>query len=196
MKFDNTFSLSSGPNKDPLIVVTVSLGVGNKHRGTIIAGLTCLWDSVNNGSTIKKQHNKPYHHKLHPNTLDYSTASGSYYTTHDVKMPSFMPDFYSIKIILHRFHVDSNEEESGIGCDIIIVCELVVQLGLSENFKHQVFQWDGATALKKEPSGLLGKTYLTSRKIGEVLIQTAEPFSNREATEMMIIILESTYGKE
>ena len=43
-KFHGKVSLSGG-TKDPIPVVTVSLGGGNIHRETIIAGLTCLWDS-------------------------------------------------------------------------------------------------------------------------------------------------------
>ena len=43
-KFDSKFSLSSGPNRDPLSVVTVSLIRGNKHRATIFANLSYLWD--------------------------------------------------------------------------------------------------------------------------------------------------------
>ena len=58
-KFDYTFSLSSG-TKEPLPVVTVSLGVGKKHRATIISGLKCLWDNRATNIMIKIQHTKPY----------------------------------------------------------------------------------------------------------------------------------------
>ena len=44
---------------------------------------------------------------------------------------------------------------------MIIVCDLMVQLGLLDNFRCQVLQWDGATVPMREPSGLLGQTYLT-----------------------------------
>ena len=39
-----SFNLSRS-TRDPLPVVTVSLRGGNKHRATVVAGLTCLWDS-------------------------------------------------------------------------------------------------------------------------------------------------------
>ena len=52
----------------------------------------------------------------------------------------------------------------------------MVQLGLLDNFKRQILQWDGASVLVKEASGLIGKTYLTSRKIHKVLIQTENQF--------------------
>ena len=51
-----------------------------------------------------------------------------------------MPDLSSIKIINHRFHLDNDKGESGIGYDIIIVRDLMVQLGLTDEFKRQVLQ--------------------------------------------------------
>ena len=70
-------------------------------------------------------------------------------------MPVFIPYFSSSNIILHRFHVDNNEGKSGIVYGIIIVRNLMVQLGFSEDFKRQVLQWDGITVPTKEPRGLI-----------------------------------------
>ena len=39
---------------------------------------------------------------------------------------------------------------------MIIGRDLMVQLGLTADFKRQVLQWDGTTVPMKEPSGLLG----------------------------------------
>ena len=52
-KLDNKFSLSSGPNKDTLPVVTVRIRAGKKNRENIIAVLTCLWDSGATNIIIK-----------------------------------------------------------------------------------------------------------------------------------------------
>ena len=38
----------------------------------------------------------------------------------------------------------------------------------------------------KEPSGMLGKSDINRRKICEVVMQTSEPVSTREATEILI----------
>ena len=65
--------------------------------------------------------------------------------SHDVKVPFCIPEFSTRKIIEHRFHVDNNKGESGIGYEIIIGCDLMVQLGLLTKFKHQLFQWDVVT---------------------------------------------------
>ena len=74
------------------------------------------------------------------NKVEYSTAIGLYCITHDVKVPFCMLEFSIIKITLHHFHVDNNEGESGIGYDMIIGRDLMVQLGLSADFKFQVLQ--------------------------------------------------------
>ena len=71
----------------------------------------------------------------------------------------------------------------------------MVQLFLSAIFKHQVLQWDGVTVPMKEPSGLLGKSDLTSRKMCKVVMHTTEPVSTREATERLVKILNITYAK-
>ena len=96
-------------------------------------------------------------------------------------------------MILQHFIVDNNEDESGIFYDMIIGPNLIVQPGLSADFKIQVPQWYGVTVPKKEPRFMLGQTYLTSRKILEVVMQTLEPVYTRGDTERLVKILERTY---
>ena len=63
--------------------------------------------------------------------------------------------------------------KSGIGYNMIISCELVVQLGLMANFKRQVLQRDGSTVQMKAPTGLLGKLDLINRNIRKVVMKTS-----------------------
>ena len=72
----------------------------------------------------------------------------------------------------------------------------MVQLALTEKFKHQVLQWDGATVHMQVPSGLIGQYNPNKHDMREVVMQTAEPASTREYTEIMIKILDITYVKE
>ena len=116
---------------------------------------------------------------MHSNEVEYSTPTGPYCKTNDAKEPFFMPEFSSSKRISHQFYVDNNEGELEIGYEMITGRDLMVQLGLSDNFKCQVLQRDGATLPMKEPSGPPGKTDLTSCNICEVAMQTAEPFYTR-----------------
>ena len=122
---------------------------------------------------------------MRSNKVEYSTDDGMYYTTHDAKVPFCTPDFSSIKTINHCFRVNNDKGESGIGYDIIIGRDLMLYLGLTDNFKHQVLQWYGATVHMKYNGIFLGKSDLTKRYICKVVMQTAEPSSTQEATKKM-----------
>ena len=102
------------------------------------------------------------------------------------KVPYLIPNFSTGKITFHRFNVDSNGGESGIGYDMIVFRELMVQLGLNENFKCQVIKWYDAALPIKEGNSLLGKIYLTGCKTHKVAMQTSEPASTRGATDIML----------
>ena len=78
----------------------------------------------------------------------------------------------------------------------MIICrDLMVHVGLTDNFKHQVLQWDGSTLHIKESSNLLGQSDLTKSKMSEVEMQTAEPVSTQEATERKVKTLNINYAK-
>ena len=89
--------------------------------------------------------------------------------THHIKLPFCMPYFFSRKIILHQFHVDKNEGDSGIGYKTIIGGNLIVKLGLVDDLNIKSLQQYCAAVPMKEPSSLLGQTYLTSRDISKVV---------------------------
>ena len=101
---DDGFNLSIG-TRDPLTVVTVSIRGGKKHRETVVAGLTCSWDSGATGSMIKRRHTEHYERNMRSNRVEYSTAAGMYCTTHDVKVHFCILEFSGSKIINHRFHL-------------------------------------------------------------------------------------------
>ena len=94
--------------------------------------------------------------KMRSNKVEYSKATVPYCMTYDTKVPFCMPSFSSIKIIFHRFHIVTNKGEPGIGYEMIIGNDLMVQLGLLEKNKCQLLQWDGTNIPMKEQSGLLG----------------------------------------
>ena len=84
-----------------------------------------------------------------------------YCKTHEVNVPFCMSDFLSSKIINHHFRVNNDKGESGIRYEIIIGCDLMVNLVLTADSDHQVVQWYGATIHMKEPSSFIGKFDLT-----------------------------------
>ena len=89
---------------------------------------------------IKRQPTRPYGRKMHYNKVEFSTATGSYCKTHDIKVPFCIPGLSISKIILHRFNIIANEGKSGIGYYMIIGPDLMVQLGLSSDFTIQFLQ--------------------------------------------------------
>ena len=86
---------------------------------------------------------------MRSNKIEYSTAAGIYCMTHDVKVPFLMPEFSSSNIINHQFNVDNEKGELGIGYETIIGHNLMVKIGLYDDFKIQVLQWDGVTVYIK-----------------------------------------------
>ena len=137
-KFDNAFNLYSR-TKDPLKLVTAILQGGKKQREITVAGITCLWDSGGTNIIIKRRHTKYYERMMQSNIVEYSTSAELYCTIHDIKVHFCIPELSSSNIIEHRFHFNDNKGELGIGYDMIITCDLIVQLGLTTNFKSQIF---------------------------------------------------------
>ena len=86
---------------------------------------------------------------MQQNKLEQSTYAGTYCTNNEIKVHFCMSEFSSIKIMEHLFHVNNNKGESGIGYDMIIGRDLMLQLGLLANFKRQVLQWDGVNVPMK-----------------------------------------------
>ena len=184
-KFDNTFNLSIR-NKDPLTLVTFIIQGGKKQGATTVDGLTCLWDGGYTNSMIKIRHTKYYGIKMRYNKVEYSTAAGLYCTTHDVKVHLCMPDFSCRNIFDRPFHVKNDKGEFVIGYDMMIGRDLMIRLVLMADFKRQLPHWDGVTVPMKEPIGLIGKSNLTSCEMHVMVMQTAEPASTREATEILL----------
>ena len=85
-----------------------------------------------------------------------------------------MLEFSNIKIINHHFRVKNDNGELGIGYDMIIGQEFMVQLGLTDNFNCQVLQWGSDTEHMKEPIDLLGQSRLNKHEMHEVFMHTAE----------------------
>ena len=74
------------------------------------------------------------------NNVEYSTATGVYCTAHDVKVNFCMTEFSSSKIINHLFHVENNNSKLGIGYGMIIGFDLMIQIGLTADFKRHVLK--------------------------------------------------------
>ena len=110
---------------------------------------------------------------MQSNKVEYIKAAGLYCTKHGIKVDFCIPEFSSSKIIEHCFHIKNDKYESGIGYEMIIGRDLMVQLGLMSDLKSQVLQWYGVTVPMKEPRGLIGKSDLNKRQMRKVVMHTA-----------------------
>ena len=84
-----------------------------------------------------------------------------------------MTDLSSRRVIDHRLHVDNDKVNSGIGYAMIIGRDLIVQLGLMDDFKYQLLQWDDDKVHMKEPRSLLDKSGINKHDMREVFMQSA-----------------------
>ena len=50
----------------------------------------------------------------------------------------------------------------------------MVQLGLTDKFRHKFLEWDNTVEQIKEPGNLLDKPNITKRDVQEVVIKTKE----------------------
>ena len=82
----------------------------------------------------------PYKYNIISNKVDYSLADIPYSTTHDIKPPFSMSEFSTRKIITNRFHVENAECDSGIGYDIIIGHNLMLQIDPGDNFGRKILE--------------------------------------------------------
>ena len=54
-----------------------------------------------------------------------------------------MPGFSGRNIIIHLLHVENEDEDTGIVCNMIIDQYQMAQLGLRDDFKSNLLEWDG-----------------------------------------------------
>ena len=98
----------------------------------------CCYTDISMGS-YNIQHNnqgktyKTHMANIHPNKVEYSTATGMYWTTHNVNVSFFITELYSRNIIKHQLLFDNKDINTGILYNMITCQDLIVQLGTWED---------------------------------------------------------------
>ena len=87
---------------------------------------------------------------------------------------------------MHHIHVDNVQGDEGIGYDMDIVHDLMVQLGMKSDFENQGLEQDDTVVPMKDPVNLIGQTNLAKRDMREVDFLTEETDSNIEVTEIVL----------
>ena len=193
LKFDSINSPANNTVNYPLPIVTIRLRGGKKYTQNLNSVLTFLWDSGATDRMIKFKHIDTYNSKLRDNKVKCIMDAGPYKTTNAVKITFSMPEFSRSKIITHQFNIDYGKGDSRIVYDMIIGCDLMLQLDQKAKFWNQILEWGEAVIHMKEPRNLLGQLDLTKRDMRELVMQLAEKYFTREATYRVVKILVSTY---
>ena len=71
-----------------------------------------------------------------------------------------MPYFSSSKNITHFLYVDNREGGSGIGYEMIVGLDLMLQIGLKEKCGFQILEWDDVVVPMKDTVNFMGKPNL------------------------------------
>ena len=88
---------------------------------------------------VQRNHTGNYDKNMRSNKVEYSKAVGPYCTTNNIKVMFCMSEFPIINIISHRFHVDNNKVDMGIGYDMVIGHALMVQIGLMKDLCFKLY---------------------------------------------------------
>ena len=131
------YSLVDIPIQYPQPIVTIILRGGKTPERPFFSP-TYLWDGKSSNRVINKKHIKYYKSKSIYNKVEYSIATGLYCTTQCVKVHFIMPCFSIYKIITYHFHIDNEEDGTGIGYEMIIGHDIMVQLVMMTGFRFKV----------------------------------------------------------
>ena len=110
---------------------------------------------------INSNYINPYKFKPRSNKINYSMADGQYKTTHGMKVPSSIPYFSISKVITEQFHIYNDWGNDGISYDMIIGCDLMVQLDLKFTFGLLILEWYETVIPLTDPGNFLGQPDLT-----------------------------------
>ena len=74
-----------------------------------------------------------------------------------MKVPFITKEFSRSKNIAHWFNIVNMKGDEGIGYDMIIGCDIIVQFLPKENFSRQLLEWDETVAPIKDMGRFLGQ---------------------------------------
>jgi len=159
-----------------------SLRKGHRGKDLDNKNLYLLFDSGASDSMIKSKYVKKEKHNFRKNKQEYSTAAGIYTTNYDVKLKLSLTEFNSSKIISHRFQVDNDDGDEGIGYDMIIGRDLMESIGMILDFQNKTIQWENMTVSMKN-----------HREAHAFIPLPKELKSTSNATDRAVRILDSNY---
>ena len=127
------------------------------------------------------------------NQASYKTAAGTFKSTFSMKLTITLDEFGGSTRIKHLFDLDENEE--GIGYDMIIGRDLLNELNIDVRFSDGTIKWEDQLVPMKDFQGIWKGDHPSRKELKSIILRSNEPKSTSEATSRVIKILDSKYEK-
>lgn len=123
----------------------------------------------------------------------YQTAAGTFTSKYSMKLHFSLDEFGGRTKIVHRFDLD--EDEDGIGYDMIIGRDLLNELNIDVRFSDKTIKWEDQLIPMKSFANVWQNKHPSRKELKATILRSAEPKATREATERVVKILDSKYEK-
>ena len=175
--------------------VTLASVFDPKDQDTIIKEhLFVLIDSGASHSMAKaslfKKYKKSFFRK---EKSSYKTAAGTFESRFNMSLTFKLDEFGGNTKIHHNFDLDENED--GIGYDMIIGRDLLNELNIDVRFSDKTIKWEDQLVPMKSFKNIWKNEHPSRREIKTTILRSVEPVSTKEATDRVVKILDSKYEK-
>ena len=110
-----------------------------------------------------------------------------------MKLTITLDEFGRNTKINHAFNLDENED--GIGYDMIIGRDLLNELNIDVRFSDGTIKWEDQVVPMKNFQRIWKDNHPLKKELRSTILCSIEPKSTKEATERVVKILDSKYEK-
>ena len=123
----------------------------------------------------------------------YKTAASTFKSRYSMKLIVTLNEFGRGTELNHVFDLDENEE--GIGYNMIIGRDLLNQLNTDVRFINGTIKWEDQVVPMKNFQRIWKDNHPSKKELGSIMLCSVEPSSTKEATERVVKIIDSKYEK-
>ena len=194
-KFANLDSTNQSLTDDGTPVTLASVYDPTDKNKILKEHLLVLIDSGSSHSMAKASIVKKYKDSFfRKEKSTYKTAAGTFNSENTMKLSFTLDEFGGSTKIVHRFDLDENED--GIGYDMIIGRDLLSQLHIDVRFSDgTITKWEDQLVPMKSFSNIWKDKHPTRKELQATILRSVEPKATKEATERVVKILDSKYEK-
>ena len=123
----------------------------------------------------------------------YKTAAGVFKSKFSMKLTITLDEFGGNIRIKHPFDLDENEE--GIGYDMILGRDLLNELNIDVRFSDGTIKWEDQLVPMKDFQRIWTDDHPSRKELRSAILRSNEPKSTSDATRRVIKILDSKYER-